>query len=191
MNILPCHRKFNLNLEGVKLLQKNFDDHTQLPKKFSKISLSPNKRLADCDVDFIFDYEIFPKYIMRHQAEWKLSHREMRVGDVIVQRAVVPPVGFGVCLEFAVRITQVIRNATKVGFVYETLNGHVERGISEFYFEEVGDDLHFAIRTFSEPGLFITQATKYIFTLPYQTWCTNRALQNVSDNFSLHNKIGG
>jgi len=29
----------------------------------------------------------------------------MRVGDIIVQRAVLPPIGFGICAEFAVRIS--------------------------------------------------------------------------------------
>jgi hypothetical protein len=32
----------------------------------------------------------------------------MRVGDIIVQRAVLPPIGFGLCAEFAVRVSALI-----------------------------------------------------------------------------------
>jgi hypothetical protein len=54
----------------------------------------------------------------------------MRVGDIIVQRAVLPPVGFGLCAEFAVRVSALISEPSKLGFAYETLSGHLERGFA-------------------------------------------------------------
>ena len=61
----------------------------------------------------------------------------MRIGDIIVQRAVMPPIGFGICAEFAVRIWALIGEPSKLGFAYETLAGHLERGVSEFYLRSV------------------------------------------------------
>jgi uncharacterized protein (UPF0548 family) len=73
---------------------------------------------------------------MRAEAQWIRERRTMRIGDIIVQRAVLPPIGFGICAEFAVRISALISEPSKLGFAYETLAGHLERGVSEFYFEE-------------------------------------------------------
>ena len=53
----------------------------------------------------------------------------MRIGDIIVQRAVLPPIGFGICAEFAVRISALIGEPSKLGFAYETLAAHLERGV--------------------------------------------------------------
>jgi Domain of unknown function (DUF1990) len=60
-----------------------------------------------------------------------------------LQRAVLPPIGFGLCAEFAVRISALINTPSKLGFAYETLAGHLERGVSEFYFEEHAGKLFF------------------------------------------------
>ena len=67
----------------------------------------------------------------------------MRIRDIIVQRAVLPPIGFGICSEFAVRIAALIGEPSKLGFAYETLAGHLEHGVSEFYFEERAGEILF------------------------------------------------
>jgi len=62
----------------------------------------------------------------------------MLAGDVIVQRPVFPPIGIGLCLQFAVRVTRIYDRPDRVGFAYETLAGHAESGLSEFYFAGSG-----------------------------------------------------
>ncbi|HET6886567.1 MAG TPA: hypothetical protein VFH87_01465 [Candidatus Udaeobacter sp.] len=56
---------------------------------------------------------------MRAEAQWIRERRMMRIGDIIVQRAVLPPIGFGICAEFAVRILALIGEPSKLGFAYE------------------------------------------------------------------------
>jgi uncharacterized protein (UPF0548 family) len=84
-----------------------------------------------------------------------------------------------------------IEEEKRLGFGYETLSGHVERGVSEFYFEDRGDVLAFTIHTHSEPGHWAARATKNLFTLPYQAWCTGRALKHVRDRFLRDNEARG
>jgi len=55
---------------------------------------------------------------MRAEAQWIRESRAIRVGDIIVQRAVLPPIGFGLCAEFAVRISSLISEQSKLGFAY-------------------------------------------------------------------------
>ena len=87
----------------------------------------------------------------------------MRIGDIIVQRAVLPPIGFGICAEFAVRISAIIGKPSKLGFAYETLAGHLERGVSEFYFEERAGEILFVVHTHPEPRTLAFTARKGSF----------------------------
>ena len=112
----------------------------------------------------------------------------MRVGDIIVQRAVLPPIGFGICAEFAVRISALFSEPAKVGFAYETLSGHLERGVSEFYFEEREGEIFFVIHTYSEPAHWLSRLGGGIFSLPYQRWCTRQALRHVKQRFHRDNR---
>ncbi len=99
-----------------------------------------------------------------------------------------PPVGFGLCLEFAVRVSAMFVEQKRVGFAYETLTGHAESGLSEFFFEERDGGLYFTIHTFSQPGHWTSRLAKEMFTLPYQAWCTGRALKNVKRLFHFENQ---
>jgi uncharacterized protein (UPF0548 family) len=128
---------------------------------------------------------------MRFDAEWQKESRNMAVGDVILQRALIPPIGFGLCLEFAVRVSALIDEETRIGFVYETLSGHAESGVSEFYFEERSGQMFFTIHTFSQPGHWTSRIGRRWFTLPYQAWCTRRALNHVRRRFHDQNKQNG
>ena len=89
-------------------------------------------------------------------------------------------------MEFAVRISEIIEEEAKIGFSYETLDGHAESGVSEFYFEKKEDGLFFTIHTYSEPGHWTSRAARP-FTLPYQAWCTQRALNHVKRRFLEEN----
>jgi len=124
---------------------------------------------------------------MRAEMQWIHEGRAMRIGDVIVQRAVLPPIGFGLCAEFGVRISAIFSETRKIGFAYETLAGHLERGVSEFYFEERVDEIFFVIHTLSEPGHWLSRLGGGILALPYQRWCTRQALQHVKQRFQRNN----
>ncbi len=192
MKLRPSFTRPALTFPEAKALTPNFTDASSLPEKTSSIALNIPGPIRLWRTDSLFDYDIFPSSIIRYEAEWKTEGRKMRVGDLILQRAMVPPlIGFGLCLEFAVRISRLIDEEKRLGFTYETLTGHAERGISEFYFEDRGGSLSFTIHTHSEPGHWTSRLAKHIATLPYQAWCTQRALNHVKARFRQYNKQTG
>ncbi len=179
MNLRLCSLGPRLSFAQAKLLSSNFSDPITLPEHSTSIALCVVGPINKWRTDFLFDYNVFPAAIMRFDAEWKAEDRKMAMGDIILQRALMPPVGFGFCLEFAVRICAVISEDSRLGFAYETLIGHAESGISEFYFEEKNGELFFTIHTYSQPGHWTSRIGKRYFTLPYQAWCTRRAMAHV------------
>jgi hypothetical protein len=189
MIIRPCVLGPKLSVEAARALRPNFSSFENLPEKTSSIDLREKKSLTSCDFGFLFNYEVFPPNVIRSIPEWRIDGRPaMRAGDVIVQRAFIPPIGAGICLECAVRVLNIFNEPARIGFSYQTLAGHPERGISEFYFATGPDGLRFFIHTFSEPGHWTTRAAA-ILARRYQSWCTQRALQYVSQQFSLHNGL--
>jgi hypothetical protein len=72
-----------------------------------------------------------------------------------------------------------INQPSKKGFSYETLEGHVEKGISTFTIEQLNNELIFKIQTYSTPGNFLTRLLRPVFSVPYQTFCTRKALRHV------------
>jgi len=188
MKLRPCIASPAITIHEAKGLALNFADARSLPERTSSIGLGVCGPIQNWRTDFLFAYDIFPAFIMRFEAEWKSAGRKMQIGDIILQRAVVPPIGFGICMEFAVRISSIIKEERRLGFAYETLTGHAERGVSEFYFEDRGGSLTFTIRTHSEPGHWTSRLVKRSVTLPYQAWCTQRALRHVRERFSCENE---
>ena len=134
------------------------------------------------NLDFFFNYEIFPDYIIDSLCQWNKEGRKMKVGDTIVQQAFLPPVkGLSQKVIFAVRISEIIDQPERKGFSYETLDGHVEKGISIFTIEKKMEKSIFKIHTFSKPGNLLTSLVGPIFSLPYQSFCTKKALNNVKE----------
>ena len=187
MKLIPCALGPRLKLDEAETLIPNFSSATTLPEKTTEVALGCSGPINSYRTDFLFAYDIFPRFIMRAESQWICENRAMRVGDIIVQRAVLPPIGFGLCAEFAVRISAIFSEPGKVGFAYETLAGHLERGVSEFYFEERAAKLFFVIHTFSEPGHWLSRLGGGAFTLPYQRWCTRQALKHVKQRFQHNN----
>lgn len=187
MKIRTCVSGPSPDFHEAKSTPRNFADRSELPERISSVALGVSGPIAKWQTDFLFDYRIFPAAIMRFEAEWRKDARKMAVGDVILQRAIVPPIGSGLCLEFAVRVTELFEDRNRLGFAYETLVGHAESGVSQFYFEEKDGRLYFTIHTFSEPGHWTAKVAKHVFTLPYQAWCTRRALANVRGHFLAFN----
>lgn len=68
---------------------------------------------------------------------------------------------------------------TKKGFSYETLEGHVEKGISTFTVEQLVNKIVFKVQTYSTPGNTWVNLLGPVFSIPYQTFCTKTALKNV------------
>jgi hypothetical protein len=156
----------------------NFDK-TRLKEQVTTIAIN-RKDLKNIDLSFLFDYMIFPSNIMSFMTQWSQEKREMKIGDTILQQAFLPATRMFSCkIVFGVKINNIIDEAYRKGFSYETVEGHVEKGESTFTVEQIKDGLIFKIKTFSTPGNLLTKLTGPFFTLPYQAYCTRRALRNV------------
>jgi hypothetical protein len=155
-------------------------DRTKLQEKTTTIDIETERALEQIDLDVLFNYGIFPSNIMSYLTQWGQENRKMRVGDTILQQVFIPPIKqFSQKAVFGVRVNCIIDETDRKSFSYETVEGHVERGESSFTLERLGNGLIFKIRTFSEPGNFLTKLLGPILTVPYQSYCTRRALEHV------------
>jgi uncharacterized protein (UPF0548 family) len=128
---------------------------------------------------------------MTFMTQWELEKRTMKIGDTILQQALIPPTKFfSQKITFGVRINKIINEENKKGFSYETIEGHVEKGESTFTVEQEKSKMIFKIQTFSEPGNLLTNVVGPIFTLPYQAYCTRRALDNVKHQILQRSNSG-
>lgn len=192
MKMFLTNQQANLSrfLPEFKTLPLSYDAHTVLREKASSISIPSHAAVANLssyDVHFLFDYDIFPRHIMTFATEWQHQGRAMREGDIIVQQAFLPPFGLSLKCVFAVKILQIVRQPHKVGFSYGTLQGHPEMGFSEFHFTLQDGVIHATIHTHSYPGTLLTRVVAPLVTLPYQQYCTNRALQRLREAFLAAN----
>jgi len=162
-------------------------DKSQLKEKTTIIEINSKKKLADFDLSFFWAYNIFPNNIMTFLTEWTSQNRQMQIGDTILQQAFIPPFRqFSQKILFGVRINQIIVEPSRQGFSYETLKGHVEMGESIFTIEKyLGDKTIFKIHTFSKPGNILTKLVGPFFSVPYQTFCTKKGLENVKKQLEL------
>ncbi|MCH7723556.1 MAG: DUF1990 family protein [Bacteroidetes bacterium] len=155
-------------------------DKNRLTEKTSIIHIGTTKKIDTLNLQFLFDYKIFPVHIMTYLTEWNNEKRKIKIGDTIIQQVYLPPTKtFSQKLIFGVRINEIIDQPDKKGFSYETLEGHVEKGVSTFTIEQTEKETIFKIHTFSTPANFLTKLLGSIFSVPYQTFCTNTALKNV------------
>jgi hypothetical protein len=155
-------------------------DRSTLTEKISSVSINTNKELSQLKIDFFFNYEIFPGNIMSSLTQWIYENRTMREGDTILQQAFIPPVkSFSQKILFAVRINEIINEENRIGYSYETVEGHVEKGISIFTLEKNSSDILFKIHTFSSPGNLLTRMLGPVVSIPYQAYCTRKCLEHV------------
>lgn len=165
-----------------------FYEQKDLKEKITSIDLDCTRKISELDLDFLFQYHIFPNYIMSFLCLWETENRSMQVGDTILQQVYLPPIkNFSQKVIFGVRICKIIDEENIKGFSYETLEGHVEKGISTFTIEVFENKLIFKIHTFSSPGNFLTKLLGPIISVPYQTFCTKKALNNVKNTIGLLN----
>lgn len=181
MKIYLTNQKNNLESHLAILKGKSIIKYhkSQLKEKSTTIDLKTKIPIDHLNFQFFFDYNIFPNNILTYLTQWGVEKRKMQVGDTIVQQIYVLPIKI-IC---GVRITEIIDQPNKKEFSYETLEGHVEKGISTFTIEVVGNKTIFEIHTFSTPGNILTKLLAPIFSVPYQTFCTQKALQNVKRQF--------
>jgi len=172
--------KFKLHLEFLKSKKVMYYDKNRLKEKTSTIEISTTKSLNELDLNFLYNYQIFPGNILTYKTQWSDESKNMEIGDTIVQQVYLPPIkSISLKLIFGVRIHAIIDEVNRKGFSYETLEGHVEKGISIFTLEQFEDKLIFKIQTYSVPGKFLTRLVAPFFSIPYQTFCTKAALKNV------------
>ena len=152
-----------------------------LKEKKTIIEINTSKKLEDIDLISLFEYMIFPAHIMSYLTQWNHEGRSMRIGDTILQQVYIPPYPqFSQKIIFGVRIKEIINEPARKGFCYETLQGHVEKGISIFTIEQLDNGKTiFSIKTFSKPATLLTKILAPVLSLPYQTYCTRQALENV------------
>ncbi len=155
-------------------------EKSQLREKVSSIEIHNCSDLKELHLQSFFDYHIFPLTILSAYTQWEDEQRTMQAGDTILQQVYLPPFPkFSQKVLFGVRIKEVIHEEKRCGFSYETLKGHVECGISYFLLEETNGKISFKIQTFSKPGNLLTRLLGPVFSLPYQTYCTQKGLKNV------------
>lgn len=171
--------------------EKEFKNHLDFFTKKDVSSYSPEnlkhkttqilikKPFFTLDVSPFFDYKIFPEKILIPYTQWHHEQRQMVVGDMIVQQIHLPPfITLSQKIVAAVKITSVTNTDVVKEFSYETIEGHVERGISTFRLQPKGDYSIFTIETLSEPAIPFLKIFAPISSL-YQDYCTRQALENV------------
>jgi len=173
-------KNFPKHLDELKLQPVIQYDISKLTEKTTIVKIDTDKSFHQLNTSFFFDYQIFPNNIMAFLTQWNLENRDMQIGDTIAQQAFIPPVqNFSQKIIFGVRINNVVNEENRIGFSYETLKGHLEKGISTFTIERVKpNEIIFKIHTFSKPGTLLTQLGQ-VLSVPYQTFCTKQALLNV------------
>jgi uncharacterized protein (UPF0548 family) len=173
--------RLNEHLEVLRQIPLMPYEKNKLVEKNSSIPVNTDKEFSELDTEPLFDYRIFPLDIMTALTEWESKKRKIQVGDTIVQQVFIPPfLKLSQKIVFGVRIKEVFSEQTRVGFSYETLQGHVEKGISTFTIEKTAEgNTIFRIHTFSAPGTYLSRIVAPVFSIPYQAFCTRQALMHV------------
>jgi len=180
--------RFEEHLDCLKQHGITTYNQSSLIERTSTIEIFTKKTLTALYSNFLFNYDIFPADIMTSLCQWKSEKRSMRVGDTIVQQVYLPPYRyFSQKLIMGVRVNNIINESNRLGFSYETLEGHVEQGLSTFTIEESQDGrIFFKIHTFSKPQHVLAKLVNPIFSTPYQAFCTKQALKNMKKQLERH-----
>ena len=87
-------------------------DKTKLREKTTTIDIKTKGNLGQLNLDFLFDYKIFPSSIMTFMTQWGQEKRKMKIGDAILQQVYIPPTKpFSQKIVFGVRINSIIDEA--------------------------------------------------------------------------------
>lgn len=155
-------------------------DIASLRERRYEAVIATRRSLQELDIDFLFEYHIYPGHIMAHLGQWQAEGRRMQAGDTIVQQIYLPPLPpFAQKIICGDRVTDVINGPTRRGFSYATLEGHPERGKATFLFEDRAGQIVFSIHNFSGANLWISRVVAPLFTYPYQEYCNRQGLARV------------
>lgn len=169
---------FQKHLETHKIIPVIPYDKKLLTHKTDSIELDCS--FSDFNFNRLFNYHIFPPNILSAYPQWIQENRSIKVGDTIVQQINIPPFEkFAQRIIVGVRIKEIFDLGTCKGFSYETLQGHVEKGISLFQVELLNDKTIFKIETYSSPSQPLLKLFQPISSW-YQDYCTKKALKNIS-----------
>jgi hypothetical protein len=178
--------KFKKHLDFLKSKKVMDYDKSQLSEKITSIFIDTTKNLEELNLEFLFDYQIFPDHIMAFKNEWAAENRKMEIGDTIMQQVYIPPTKiFSQKIVFGVRISEIINQVDRKGFSYETLEGHVEKGVSTFTVVQLDNKVSFKVVTYSAPANILTRLVGPFFSVPFQTYCTRAALLNVKRQLEI------
>jgi hypothetical protein len=178
--------KLDAHLKDLIPSKVSYFNKGKLKEKISTIEIVGKRSFDDIDISFLYSYQIFPGSVMSFKTQWELENRKLAIGDTIAQQVFIPPVNScSLKIIFGVRIKNVIYEPDKKGFSYQTLEGHVEKGESIFTIERNGNEILFKITTYSKPGQFISKLVAPVFSIPYQAYCTRKALENVKRQIEL------
>ncbi len=179
--IINQEKNFQAHLQRLRQAPVIHYDISQLKETRSQITINTPKTFHEIDLTALHDYSIFPGNIMTSLPQWKNEKRAMLPGDTIVQQVFIPPFGpISQKIVFGVRINKIIDEPGRIGYSYETLEGHVEKGVSTFTVEKTADGkIIFCIHTYSAPATVLTKILGPVFSVPYQAYCTRQALMNM------------
>lgn len=172
-------KHFSKHLEVLKTVDVIPYDRHQLTHKTDSIELGCS--FSDFNFDKLFNYHIFPTNILSAYPQWIQEQRKIQVGDTIVQQINIPPFNkLAQRILVGVRVKEVIDSENSKGFAYETLQGHVEKGISFFIVDQVNDKAFFKVETYSAPAQPLQKLLRPLSSW-YQDYSTKKALVNVRD----------
>lgn len=161
-----------------------------LKEKSTVVSIPCNKQLKELSFNFLFDYNIFPDNILTYCSEWKNSKRIMQVNDTIVQQIYFPPVKtLSQKIIVGVRVKEIFKQEDLIGFSYETLKGHIEKGVSSFQVSKTNGSINFTVHTYSKADNLLLDLLSPLFSSPYQDYCTKQALKNMIREFQKENNL--
>ena len=169
---------FQYYLEEFKKKQVIPYEKLLLPRKTGSICIP--KPYETLQLDVINKYHVFPTAILSSYSQWTNEGRDLEVGDTIVQQLHVPPTpSFCLNIIVGVRICETFRDGRCVGYSYETLDGHVEKGISRFLLQATdAASSSFQIETYSRPATKVLGLVQSVSSW-YQDICTDTALRHV------------
>ena len=170
------HFRYHLEeLKSKSIIPYNINS---LNHKVNSKTISINSDLSLVNNISFFDYNLFPKNILKAYPQWRNENRKMQINDTIVQEIYVPPVnGLSLKILTGVRIKDIFLSDAVKGYSYETLHGHIEKGISIFKITTDRNIVSFTIETYSKPAISVVNIFSH-FTSKYQDYCTTQALQH-------------
>ncbi len=181
--------RLHTHLEALKAKPVRKYSKKELTEKKVSTLIQVAKPLKDLDLRFFFDYSVFPENLLTYLAQWQAERRNMQVGDTIVQQTFIPPIkSFSQKIVFGSRISEITDQPFKKSFSYETLQGHPERGINSFIFEEKEGGIFFSVHVYTTPGNLLTRLVGPFFTMPYVEYSIRQALAHVKQQAEYYNR---